>query len=294
MTFVAINPGAGPIPAGRVENARKNIRAFVADLNFKDPDVEIRENKDGSVTLEDDGRYTFLLVRGARETTVSIPAYPLAKVRILEGDGQNAWDFPRLYVDGNSWLWCFALNQARDALWDPYKVVELARNASEKANEKIMAATGGRCPTCNSVLENHGVPHPDARYEYASYTIVCLGCTPTYSIARRDYEYDKGERVDWEGRQHWAITYQHMPNEVLGAPDFINADTGDPDPEACCPSGTYSHDGRGQCIRRYRHEGEHRYRRKEISRIFVAAAPRSPRHPASCACDGCRWYRRST
>ncbi len=288
-TIVMINPGAGPIPAGSVTNARKNIHAFVKDLELDDPPVEIDEGK--NLKPDDDGRYVFELVRGQRSTTVSMPAYPLDKVRILHNDGQNPWSFPRLYVDGSSWLWCFAVDNARDDLFDPYKVVEIARDRSEKENERIIARTGGRCPTCNSVLENQGVPHPSARYQYASYKVVCLGCTPQYTITRRDHAYSTSVRLDWKDRDHWAITYQIMPNQVLGADHYIDPDTGEAHKEAFCPQGVYS-GWPGQCIRRYQHEGAHAYRYKELSKIFIRAKDAIPvKHPSSCACDGCRWYR---
>ena len=51
MTAVFINPGAGPIGAGTVTRARENIRAFVKDLGYDDPPVEIVGDGD----LEDDG-----------------------------------------------------------------------------------------------------------------------------------------------------------------------------------------------------------------------------------------------
>lgn len=289
MTAVFINPGAGRIGAGTVTRARENIRAFVKDLGYDKPRVEIIGDGD----LEDDGRYAFGLKRGVRETTVSMPAYPLDKVRILHNDNQNPWHFPRLYVDGSSWLWCFAVDQARDALWDPYKVVELARDASQKANEKAMKKTGWRCPACKSVLENQGVPHPEARYEYSHYKIVCLGCTPEYTIVRRDYRYENSVRVDWQGRDHWAITYQIMPREVIGSDHLIDPDTGDPHVEAFCSDGYWRNDGNGQCIRRHGHDGPHAYRRKVIHEVLIRSydAIPSPKHPSSCPCDGCRWYR---
>jgi len=45
-----------------------------------------------------------------------MPGLPLDRVRYIGAPEQNAWRFPRLFVDGNSWLWEFALEIARGAL----------------------------------------------------------------------------------------------------------------------------------------------------------------------------------
>lgn len=43
-----------------------------------------------------------------------MPGWPLGQVR-WQPDA-DAWQFPRLYVDGGSWLWGFAVGIARGAL----------------------------------------------------------------------------------------------------------------------------------------------------------------------------------
>jgi hypothetical protein len=34
----------------------------------------------------------------------------LEKVRYLDSENQDIFNFPRLYVDGSSWVWKYALN----------------------------------------------------------------------------------------------------------------------------------------------------------------------------------------
>jgi len=81
------------------------MRAFVADLGLKG--VRILR----VLIKPDDGRYTYRLRLGERKTTVDMPGIPLAEVRFTN-HGDNPWHFPRLYVDGSSWLWCWALSSA--------------------------------------------------------------------------------------------------------------------------------------------------------------------------------------
>lgn len=59
----------------------------------------------------------------------------------FECTGDNAWDFQRLYVDGSSWLWPFALNMVESSL---YKV--------------------GTCSRCGALFDQH------------ERSIVCEGC----------------------------------------------------------------------------------------------------------------------
>lgn len=62
------------------------------------------------------GRFRFVLVRGERRCEIDMPGLPIDRVRYVGGEGQDIWDFPRLYVDGSSWVWKFAVNRARDKL----------------------------------------------------------------------------------------------------------------------------------------------------------------------------------
>ena len=45
-----------------------------------------------------------------RTIEIQMPGLPVDRVRFLDEDGQNIWDFPRLYVDDSSWVWKYALS----------------------------------------------------------------------------------------------------------------------------------------------------------------------------------------
>ena len=98
-----VNPGAGPVPNATEANAVDNMPRFIADCSAKNlAFVRVPEQDDG------DGRYSFLVYRESRCHLVQMPGLPLERVRFMT-DQQNARDYPRLYRDGGSWLWKFAL-----------------------------------------------------------------------------------------------------------------------------------------------------------------------------------------
>jgi len=115
--FVVINPGTGPAQAYGdgilLKNAVKNIRVWCKEMGHGYRWERLPKR-------DEEGRYGFLVThrrpsrrRGAKpgETaecrhTVDMPGLPLAKVRFTTD--QNAWDFPRMYVDDSSWLWAFS------------------------------------------------------------------------------------------------------------------------------------------------------------------------------------------
>lgn len=112
---VISNPGSGPVAHAREPSALANIKAFVVDLNVGDVTVHrTAHDKKGDC----DGRYCFTLARGKGRrkkcVEVEMPGLPLRRVRLTEND--DAWQFPRLYVDGGSWLWPFAIEIARSCL----------------------------------------------------------------------------------------------------------------------------------------------------------------------------------
>lgn len=107
---VLINPGSGPV-GGEIswDNAYENITAYIADCEI--PMRVVRsEHKD------DDGRYMFVLRNDEYDYQIEVemPGLPLDKVRYVKGDKRNILDFPRLYVDGNSWIWYTALTDKED------------------------------------------------------------------------------------------------------------------------------------------------------------------------------------
>lgn len=106
MIHVVINPGSGPVSEATRERAAASLAVFIEDLGLSGVASKERPEHDGG------GRFGFVLRLGERTTTIRMPGWPVERVRFL-GPGQNAWDFPRLYVDGSSWLWCFALTMAK-------------------------------------------------------------------------------------------------------------------------------------------------------------------------------------
>lgn len=106
---VFINPGSGPVTQATEEHAAINITVFADDLRRAGLGV------DGCTRLPeadyDGGRYAFALTMADGHTVeIQMPGRPVDRVRYMGDDGQNIWNFPRLYVDGDSWIWEFALN----------------------------------------------------------------------------------------------------------------------------------------------------------------------------------------
>jgi len=104
MVNVIINPGSGPVLNSSQENAIENIKHFILDNGVENVAwVRISEQDYG------EGRYAFLLWKDNVCYEIQMPGIPLEKVRYMGSGDQNIWDFPRLYVDGSSWVWKFAL-----------------------------------------------------------------------------------------------------------------------------------------------------------------------------------------
>lgn len=98
-----INPGTGPVPNATAENADQNIKRFVQELGLDGVTVDRKAEKDRN------GRFCFLLNYNGRTCEVDVPG-------ILFGAEQDHMTFPRLYVDGSSWFWGFALSIAHNRL----------------------------------------------------------------------------------------------------------------------------------------------------------------------------------
>ena len=118
MPAFVINPGTGPVKDTTEDNAWNNIHAFVADLSERG--VAITNILRQGDRDDGDGRYEFDLFLkdpqpredGEPRTIIgiSMPGVPLDRVRYLDRPDQNIWHFPRLYVDGSSWVWKYAVN----------------------------------------------------------------------------------------------------------------------------------------------------------------------------------------
>jgi hypothetical protein len=121
MTIVVLNPGTGPVPSPKGELAAAAIMTFVGDV-LKDPralassPVSVMRTRD----KPHDGYFGYELSTTTagvfRDAFVHMPGAPLEQLRWL-GGSQNPFAFYRLYVEGNSWLWKYAVDTAADALF---------------------------------------------------------------------------------------------------------------------------------------------------------------------------------
>jgi len=110
--MIIINPGSGPVENATYENALTNIEHYITDCGLKHIRFVHLEDRD------EEGRYCFMLFkdfwdRGIHHF-VEMPGLPLEQVRYMKNEGQNIWDFRRLYIDGSSWIWCFAMLNQED------------------------------------------------------------------------------------------------------------------------------------------------------------------------------------
>src|ERR1700741_2155679 len=103
-TLVLSNLGNGPVAGDTCrDHAIANITAFIKELNMKDPPVSVTMRSPGH---DGTGRYQFDLHRGICTVDVNMPGLPLDEVWCNEDSMPRGC--PRLYVDGNSWWWCYA------------------------------------------------------------------------------------------------------------------------------------------------------------------------------------------
>jgi hypothetical protein len=119
MPVVIMNPGAGPVEGKcTLDNAHKNMERLLKDAGF--PEAKWCRDLDAE---EEGGRFSFMVTCPPDEDhdtdwgcPVDMPGLPLRQVRWVDGKNQNIWNFPRLYVDGSSWVWKFAVSQLRSRL----------------------------------------------------------------------------------------------------------------------------------------------------------------------------------
>jgi hypothetical protein len=251
---VILNPGTGPVDGASAREARRNIGAFCRELSLGPPNVRIERR----VNDDSDGRYSYIIRRGIRSTEVDMPGLSLDRVALRPGD--NTWHFPRLYVDGNSWLWPFALNNARRALQDHDGSAE-RRYRRSKADCEREFATAPRCATCNAIKNRYHAYADDENPPYGYERIRCVVCTPVEHTQIRSWDLEAVYNNDsWKKLQHgrvYRVTYRLMPYEALG---------GDEDP--ICTIGYYSN--RGQCRLGRGHAGKCEPHVKEIARESIA------------------------
>lgn len=106
---VIINPGSGPVPEATEEHAAANMAVFTDDLRTRGIPASTFTRR----TADDygSGRYAYdVHLNDGTSVQIQMPGLPVDQVRWLGAEGQDIWDFPRLYVDDGSWIWYFALN----------------------------------------------------------------------------------------------------------------------------------------------------------------------------------------
>lgn len=101
------NPGTDKNPHPTRRQAAENMKQFVADCGLNRISFRATPRKDYDKT-EGDGRFAFVMSRTRWSIEIQMPGIPLQTVRYTGGD---AFGFRRLYVNGNSWLWEFAVKE---------------------------------------------------------------------------------------------------------------------------------------------------------------------------------------
>lgn len=117
------DPSASEVnPEHSLQQAHANLLVFVEDLKAEhqldlDGEIEIPEGCVDPMLMggtkyqdEHDGRYPFYITVGGERHLIEVPGIPIEQVRYVYAEGQNIWDFPRLFIDGSSWVWPYALN----------------------------------------------------------------------------------------------------------------------------------------------------------------------------------------
>lgn len=109
------NGGSGSTPlrhgARAVENAQEEhagptLAAFVADLHLDG----VTHTRNAAADAE--GRYGFTLALGDRSCEILMPGLPVERVRRVD-QHQKIWEFPRLFVGEQSFVWDYAVRAAR-------------------------------------------------------------------------------------------------------------------------------------------------------------------------------------
>lgn len=105
-----INPGTEPVEDATIENAEICIKQLIEDTNQKDfVTYESIPDQHG------EGRFAFRLKSSKHDFTINIDMPGCEPERTM---ASKPFYSPRLYVDGSSWLWGYALGFAdfdRDA-----------------------------------------------------------------------------------------------------------------------------------------------------------------------------------
>lgn len=103
--LLLINPGSGPLAGASEANAETNLQALLVDALGAEACKVERKGADGK------GRWTFIIRARGKECEVDVPGCTLERLT-----GDDAFP-PRLYVNGSSWIWGFAVSMVHDAIF---------------------------------------------------------------------------------------------------------------------------------------------------------------------------------
>lgn len=108
---VFLNPGTGAVRDASEQHAIDNMRQFIQDARCDGLYFRRAADKDYG-----EGRYAFLVLRNDYDRVIEIqmPGIPVDKVRFTGAPDQNIWNYPRLYKDGSSWVWQYAVIDEED------------------------------------------------------------------------------------------------------------------------------------------------------------------------------------
>lgn len=112
---IFINPGSGSVAASSEQEARRNIATFANDVR-REAGCDRLECVRDHASDADDGRYAWVLSSGNQAVEIQMPGVALDTVRYTGEEGQNIWAYPRVLVNGSSWVWLFAVHSAADVL----------------------------------------------------------------------------------------------------------------------------------------------------------------------------------
>lgn len=101
-----INPGSEPTDPGDRAQASYNLGCLAADLLAAGATVELPTVAEQA---GHNGRWACTMEVNGHVREIDMPALPISQVRFMDEPGQSILDFPRLYVDGSSWIWSIAI-----------------------------------------------------------------------------------------------------------------------------------------------------------------------------------------
>ncbi len=98
-----LNPGAGDVIGETTHQAAlENLEQLLEEAGGELVSIEDRLDHTGRLHARAIGP------AGALHA-IEMPGLPLAEVRFTREPGQNIWDYPRIFVDGDSWVWFYAV-----------------------------------------------------------------------------------------------------------------------------------------------------------------------------------------